>query len=473
MRDPRRLLATPNISNPAAVSPFTATRDRPRVLPRHDRQSPVCVPFVPEPAPSGVFATSGSMLDVDALLGRPQGPGALVSIDARRADPAPFDDVHRDIVVDCLERAAMLGRHRRVRPLLRRARIEERLLAQLDALAVAGVTDAAILAYAESEGPDDPWAGWAAALTLAMTAGTEPLRSLFELTCSLPEDARDAALLVADAIAASPHPDLEALARDLLDAAEPLARSVGIDVLTRREWLAPEACVRFLDDAHPAVLASAIRAMAPMDPRAAPWDALRARSSSDDADIAWQAVRTRILLGDSSPYLDVREGGSLAHRLGRFALEVCVLSGAPEDIGPVQRIAQRLPMTPLVLDVVARFGHPAARGYLLGALADADLAEAAALALTTLFGPLVEPDRRSDPAAWRAATSAIDTAKPIRLRRGALWSQEVVRAECASLELSSEAVAARLDELHARSGRRPAIDLEAFWPDLRAALAAI
>lgn len=94
-------------------------------------------------------------------------------------------------------------------------------------------------------------------------------------------------------------------------------------------------------------------------------------------------------------------------------------------------------------------------------------------ALTTLFGPVVEPERRTDPAVWRAATVAIDTAKSVRLRRGALWSEKVVHAECASLELSSEAVAARLDELHARSGRRMAIELEAFWPDLRAALAAM
>jgi hypothetical protein len=410
---------------------------------------------------------------VDALLGRPRGLGALVSVDAERAGAVPFDDVHRDIVVDCLERAAMLGRHRCVRPLVRRARIEERLLSQLDALAVAGVTDAAILAYAEDEGPDDPWAVWAAALTLATTSGTAPLESLFELTCALPEAAREAALLVADALVTSPHSHLEALARDLLDAQEPLARAVGLDVLTRRGWLAPQACVRFLEDSQPAVLATALRAMAHMDPHAAPWDALRARPYAEDADIAWQAVRTRILLGDSSPYLEVREGGALAQKLGVFALEVYVLAGAPEDIGPVQRIAQKLPVTPLLLDAVARFGHPAARGYLLGALVHADLAEAAADALATLFGPVVEPERRMDPAVWRTATAAIDTAKSVRFRRGALWSEKVVHAECASLELSSEAVAARLDELHARSGRRTAIELEAFWPDLRAALAAM
>lgn len=463
MSEPRRLLTIPPPT--AATGPLAATRGRPRVL---DPREP---PGLSDPAPEGAPAEVPA-LDLDAL-DRPRALGAPVSLDPGRAAPVPFGACRHALLADCLERAAMLGRHRRVRALAQRARIEERLLAQRDALAVAGVTGDALLAYAEEEGPDDPWAVWAAVFVLATTSGATPLALAYELVCALPEEARVAAALAADALAVSPHPHLEALARDLLDAAEPFARAAGIDVLLRRGWLAPEGCLRFLDGEPAAVVASALRAVALLEPRAAPWKALQACLGSEDADVAWRAARALLLLGDRDPYLEVRKCGAFAQRLGVSAIELLVLAGAPEDIGAVQRLAQKLPITAALLDAVARFGHPAARGYLLGALAHESWSDAAAAALATLFGPAVEPERRADPAAWRAATSGIDTAKPVRLRRGNPWSSKVVSGECASLELSQEAVAARVDELHARTGQRAAIELEGFWPELRPALGAV
>lgn len=482
--EPKRLLAVPPGREAPAGAHRTATRDRPRVLSVAAR--PAEPPGLEGLRPAADLAVGGGPalgemgFDLEALLGGKRENDQPVSVDPERAAAAPFAEFHRAIVMDCLDRASMLGRHRRVRPLRARARNEERLLAQVDALAVAGMTAGEAASFVESEVEDDPWAVWGPLFALGCFAGPGALAGAYTLIQSLPEEAPEAGIVAAWALRAAPHPEMEALARDLLDAEEPVARAVGVDVLAARGWLAPARAAELLRHPHALVRAAALRAqveLAPRDRRAPapapiPWEAMRAALRAEEIDVAWSAARALTLLGDPTPCAELRSGG-LAQRLGLSSLEVFVLGGVPEDGERVLSIARGLPMTAGLLDAVARFGHPAARPLLLHGLAQPELAEDAAEALATLFGAVVTGEAALDPKAWVAATAGIDPGRMVRLRRGAPWSSAIAAGECGSLALSADAAALRIDEITARTGARPAVDLEVFWPELRPAIEAM
>lgn len=485
--EPHRLLAARPLADAKAAQTRTATRERPRILragPRPSLEKAETEQAISPAAAAKDGLIDGLGFDLDALLGKKRQNDQPVSLDPERAGAEPFARFHRGIVMDCLDRLSMLGRHRRARALSVRPRLEERLLAQIDALAVAGMTAEEAMGFVDSEVEDDPWAVWGPALSLACFAGVESLVGVHAMIRALPDEAREAGSIAASALAVSPHPELEALARDLMEAPEPIARAVGVDVASRRGWLSPAEATRLFRDPSPAVIAAALRAQVELVPRGkagarpadrrgagaeVPWDAMRSHLRSADPDVAWSAARALVLLGDPSPYGEAR-AGALTEILGAKALEILVLAGEPEDADTVLRIARGLPMTAEVLSALARFGHASARPLLLHALAQPELAEDAAEALATLFGPAVTGEAAMDPRAWTAATASVDATRAVRIRRGAPWSSPIVARECAALSLTGEAAALRLDELLARSGVRPMVDLDVFWPELRPAL---
>src|ERR1700679_4382169 len=87
------------------------------------------------------------------------------------------------------------------------------------------------------------------------------MRTLEHLLESLGPGEAAAVQVAADAISAAAHPDVPALAEDLLEAESPVARAVGVEVLSRRWKLAQKRVARLLDGAAPALAAACLRAL--------------------------------------------------------------------------------------------------------------------------------------------------------------------------------------------------------------------
>jgi hypothetical protein len=191
-----------------------------------------------------------------------------------------------------------------------------------------------------------------------------------------------------------------------------------------------------------------------------------------DVSVAWPATRAVLLSGNTEPYVDVKSGGRLASVLGIAALEVLVCAGAPADIEAFQKIARRFPPSPALLSAAARFGHPGVWAYLLHHLAHAELGDAAARALVTLFGPIVPDAQRADANAWKAAITAQKLESTTRYRRGDPWRAGVVAAECRGGELPRAEIEARLDELAIRRKMKHRADLSRWTADLELELTA-
>jgi hypothetical protein len=395
-------------------------------------------------------------------LGGSRGEADAVAIDPERADPVPIGDHYASVMADCLARMAMLARHRDERPLREREGIEARLQAQVDAIVEARASVADMLAFWNDEAEDDPSVTWAVVFTLGSIEGRTSLGGTRELVHAFPEDADLHALLAADALSAAPHPDRAELADDLLRSAHPLARAVAVELQSRLGLLGMEAALGVLDDAHPAPKAAALRALARLPELDAALPRVRACLGLDDPSVAWEAARALTLAGQRDAYLDVRDGGPLAARLGSKAVEILVLDGALDDVATMQRLVRRVPLSAEVLSAVARFGHPAAWAFLVHGLDRPELADDAHRALVTLFGPLVTGEHEHDPAAWREALRRTEIPEGTRWRRGQPWSAQVVLAECASGELSRREIELRQDELRARTGRPASADL-AVW----------
>src|SRR6185437_11540940 len=238
--------ATPRVVRPAPRPPGAALAPAAEGAPS------------PAPLPSPIDDPAA----LDALLGARPANAPPVSIDARRAAPVAIAAFHAGVVADCLERAAMLARHRDERPLRERPRAEARLLAQIDAIAAAGASPDDLVAFWEDEGADDPWMIWPVAFALGSFEGRAPLLAAADLLERLPDDAGEAAALAAEALVLAPHPHLPALARDLLRSRRPLARATSVEVLSRRGLLDPERALALLDDASPCVVSAALRALA-------------------------------------------------------------------------------------------------------------------------------------------------------------------------------------------------------------------
>jgi hypothetical protein len=440
--------------------PPRATRERPALLRARERVRAPREEAVPTPPPS---------LDVESLIASFLGASSPsvepVRIDKAKAAPVPEEAFLAAVVVGALERMAMLARHRSERPLGERPRIEARLLAQMDAIAEAGATPEELGAFAEGEGPKDPWMTWAAMFTLGSLEGEASLRAVEALIEGEALAGAEQAASMAEALLVAPHPGLPALARGLLASESPLGRVVGLEVLSRRGLLEPESASAAFEHSSPLVASAAIRAIARQERTAAAIMRITPGLRRPEREVAWEAARTLTRWGDRAAYLDVREGGPLATVLGPRALEILVMAGDLEDIAPFTELVRRVPATAEVLDAIARFGHPDSGAYLVHWLSEDGLARAASQALETLFGPLVGASDRGRPAAWREALALREPSTGIRCRRGLPWSAAAAFAECTSGGRPRQEIERRLDELAARTGVAAHVDLALWGPD--------
>lgn len=383
-----------------------------------------------------------------------------ISVDSKRSAPMPVEGIYSRVVGECLERLGMLARHRDERALRERTYTETRMLAQLDAIAAAGATTTDVLTWWEAEYDEDPWTLWGAVFVLGAAHGPKPLLAILDLAESFPDDAVDLAVMIAEPLVVSPHPDVIVLGRDLLASRHPIACAAGIELLSRRGLLSPPVEVRHASDARPTVASAALRALARRDgPEPDLLAAARRRMGDEDPLVAWEAARALTLWGLRDALDDLRADRSLAGTLGARALDVLVLGGSLDDVAIMQQLLGRLPCSWEVLDAVARFGHARAWSYLVQHLDDRDMAEGARHALSTLFGELVPVGNEASSAAVRDALARAELSSAVRYRRGREWSEQVVLSECRSGLLTRNEVELRLDELRARGRSRISADL--------------
>jgi hypothetical protein len=383
---------------------------------------------------------------------------------------------YASIVDQCLDAIAAFARDRSAEPLSFRTDAERRILARTDAiLATGGDCIAMILdRWARSLESPHAWGTWAAVFVLGSIEGSDALAAVKAGLLRLGPDAFDHATQAAEALAVSRHPDRAALALDLLTSPHPIARAVGLDLASRGGSLTVDDLRRHLFDGNPAVMIAALVAASRLKAaEAAPLMGLIERwIHFPQADVAWLATRALLRWGNRSPYDEARSGGALVSMLRARALEIFVLAGSKSDLASIERLAGRAARTPTLLSALARFGHPGVGPFLLHHLADDDLGEAAASALVTLFGALVEPDELGNQAAWRAAITRAKPDAGVRLRRGQPWSPMLVAAECTSGELSRRDIALRIDELETRLRVETPVDLALWTIEVQLSLAA-
>ena len=421
-----------------------------------------------EPAPILVGAGDGDDDAAPALSPPP------VQIAADHAAPMTIDAFRAAVVADLADRMAMFAQHRVERPLAVKPSREERLLAQLDAIVATGRRARAdLLAWWAKALPEQPWSLWAVLFTLTSLPGPEGLILALDLVEALPDDDAERARIATEALLVAPHPGMDALLRDLLASPRAAARAVGIEVASRRRAVPLDRLTRTLDEADPLPLAAAIRAVARAPEIRAVPEPIRAELRNPDRGVVWEATRAIARAHPREALEFVRDGGPIADALGPLVVEIFVMTGGIQDAPALGRLARRYPMTPALLDGLGRFGHAGAWAYLAHGLAEAELADAAAAALRTIFGDLVPSEAAFEASAWRAAIARGHFDESKRLRGGAPWTAAAVVGECLSGALPRPAVERRLDELRARTGIDAPCDLGLWTPDLEPQLSAL
>jgi hypothetical protein len=377
-------------------------------------------------------------------------------------------------LVEVLEDITVRARQRVMRPLGDRAEVEVSLVRLADAVHAMGDPIQAVVGWWQTAlDPEQPWTSFAAAFALGSfddAAAVQGLRAGLEAVGSDPEHAQRAA----EALALLRSPRERELARDLLLAAGPAARSVGIELMVAAGAFGPEDVAQYAGASDEgALVATAIRAGSRWRAHeAAPLVGLFRRwMRADDRLVALGASLALLRMGDSTPMEELRNAGPLATKLGARALELFVLAGERQDVPLIERIAARAPADERLLSALARFGHPGVWAFLVHQLGDEDLADAAEEALRELLGDAVPPEAAQDAPAWRDAFARARLDPNARYRRGRIWRPSVVASECASGQLASARVDERLAELAARLGLGMGVDLEAWKPDVDAALA--
>ncbi len=261
------------------------------------------------------------------------------------------------------------------------ARLEERLEAHLDGLRVAGEVGLET-AMAQLDRFREPGEMFAAA-TLALAADTEDAwLPLVELAEAVPETRRG----LFGALGWLPARSLGARVRDWLDSTEPFERLMGT-VACSLQRVDPNArLARLLDDKAPDVRARALRLTGELG---LVGQAERVAAAIDDPDETvahWAAWSASLLRADSraTPVLE-----AAAERSGRGcpALDALVPTAGPARVAAWIRglngdAAQRR----LVVEALGLLGDPATVPWLLGRMADPDLARPAGESFCLISG---------------------------------------------------------------------------------------
>lgn len=391
-------------------------------------------------------------------------PSPLIQLDPERAEAQRLPAFYASVVGHCAELAAALARDRLGSSFAGLPATEARLLRQLDAIFTAGPRALIESVNLWESRLADPWTGFACALSIAGFEGDDALTAIHHVIHLLPDDAEAPAIMIAEALSLSGHAGLAALARSLFESPHVLARAIGTSLLSTRGELDEESLRAALVSSADPIVRAAIWACERL-PTAArePWlGRLRDHTRSSSADVAWSATRVLVVSGDRDVWADATEG-TLGERLGPRAAELYVLCGAPRDWPRFESLLGRHRTTPALLSAVARFGSPAAAPWLLQRLDDDALGEPAVLALQTLFGAIVPPERQTEAGLWRSAIAGLGLDPQACCRRGLPWSAAVVADECAEGTLSRSGIELRIDELRARLRLPEAVDVSGWW----------
>ena len=396
---------------------------------------------------------------------RPEAAGRLVEL-AGDTSARPRRELHAEVVAACADNVAMLARHRDERPQWERSENEEALLANVDAIGASG-GECVRLLVDWWRAAEDPWKTWAATFALGCFDGTDVLEAMSDQFDELPTDADDHVTSAADALLVVPHPHIAELALDLSASPNPIARAIGIEVLGRKKLLPPEQVRRHMCDPNLPVLAAALRASCVLEPTAGVAQVLPFLQHPNH-EVAWSAARQLARWQRPEPYFETRQGR--CRPLAGKALEVLIQFGDPSDLDRFDEIVAQGPATGEVISAVARFGDPSAWAYLVHHLSDPELADAAARALVTLFGPLVPAREAKSVAAWRDAIAKCHVEPGVRLRSGRPWHPSAVAGECLRGNVDRAEMQVRLDELRVRAGALIDVDLALWSPDVHAVL---
>ena len=401
--------------------------------------------------------SSEELFEGDDGVDAPRG----VALAPTRAPVTGHDERHRQVAYDAADRLLQLARDRDERPFAERAEGERRMFAQLDALICIGGSSLVELAAWHDE-VGSPEASWVLVFALACLEGREPMEVVAERMAGAGEWTRARAM--AEAFATSPNPHHVPLARALLRRGEDGATAAALLLLSLRGEVPAADLLAWLGSGGPLTKAASIRGLSRCaDVRQAPREVI-AELAHEDGNVAWEAARACTRWGSHAAYSELRNGGGLVERLGPRAAEIYVMIGEPDDTERLQRLVSRHPMTPALLDAVARFGMATTWSFLCHYLGDAFLQGDAERALRTLFGEAVPAEASVDPFVWEKAVGALRLDDSRRWRRGRPWTPAAVCEEWAEGDLPGSAIARRLDELAGRADVQVPVALHA-WGD--------
>lgn len=258
------------------------------------------------------------------------------AVAARRSPPAVAT-----VVQQHAEEAAMLShvRHVLVRAphvgLLQLGRLDERIAAHLDGLAVAGATGKALLRAALER----PGAGevFAAAVTALQARDMAWFDELVALAGAAP-DARRGVLRALGWVSAA---DLQGVGRTLLGAADPVRRELGLAACRLHRVDPGPAVTAGLADGTPAVRVAALRAAAEIG-RADLLEPVRALIGDDQPEVVFWAAWSACLLGDRHAALRVLAVAAQQDTpRADAALSLVMAASEPE---PADELARQLSM---------------------------------------------------------------------------------------------------------------------------------
>jgi hypothetical protein len=447
----------------------TASRDRPALLAferaSYDGSEPETTVMLPSASSPGEEVSEEAAAAFfkarpDVPL-RPEATGRLVEL-VGDTSAHPRRELRAEVVSACADNIAMLARHRDERPQWERRENEEALLANVDAIGASGC-DCVRLVVEWWRAGKDPWKTWAAVFVLACFGRTDVLEAIARELDDLPPDATAHVTTAADALLVAPHPHVAELALDLSVSPNPVARAIGVEVLSRKNLLDPEQVRRHMSDANLPVLAAALRASAVLGP-ATGSVVLVPFLQHYDHEVVWAATRQLARWHRPEPYFQVRQGRCRV--LGRRALELLIQFGDATDLACFDDLVARGPGTVEVLSAVARFGDPSAWVYLVHHLSDPELSDAAARGLMTLFGAVIPRRESKSAAAWRDAIAKCSIEPGLRLRSGKAWHPGAVANECLQGDVDRAETQVRIDELVVRADVTVDVDLALWSPDV-------
>ena len=293
----------------------------------------------------------------------------------------------RSVIHQHAEEAAIL---RNIRSVLVRAphvklhhlaRLDDRIAAHLDGLAVAGEYGLELCEAAlETPGVGEAFSAVARAIGAKDKAR---FGKFFALAEALPEARRG----LTSAFGWVSAYDLKGTVAELLAAKEPIRREVGIAACTMHRLDPGVMLANAIDDSDPRLRARALRAAAEIGRRDLFQICLK-RLKDEDATARFHAAASAVLLGDRDRSLSVLEGSSIRpnscreRALGLWLKAVDLASG--------QRVLKSIAQQPadrrLLIQGVGVVGDPQLIPWLIGLMTDETVARLAGESFSTITG---------------------------------------------------------------------------------------